>query len=296
MSSESYKTNFDFLGVKFTKEKQLPENYETFLNMITQIYQLNLFQNIDSHDLKFHFITGESKSEMIVTNKETYEQFISSNNENQIDVIISFKTNNSLNEKKDNEHKKSKKSKENDERCESFQKFVEQVVENAFEDAKKNLESLLCEKNLTNLQITNVTCNGCNCCPIKGFVYKCFVCEETQNFCEDCSAKHEHPMLREIDCEEELETRPDKFESYCKEVIQLERTKLQERIIKQINDIIPNSSTLPKVEKQRTTKCSGELCELKPIKGKVFHCVICANKSFCERCSGLHKHTMIIET
>ena len=295
MSSKSYKINFDFLGVTFTKEKQLPDNYETFLNMISQIYQLNLFQNLDSHDLEFHFTPEESQSEVIVTNKETYEQFNSSNSETQIDIKICFKTNDTLNKKKVHKRSESKDSEKNAEQYETFQKFVEQAVERAFEDAQKNIKLLLCEKNVTNLQITDVTCDECSCSPIKGYVYKCFVCEETQNFCEDCSAKHEHPMLREIDCEEELETRPDNFNSYCKEVIQLERKKLQERIIKQINDIIPNVSTLPKVEKERKVKCSGELCESKLIKGKVFYCVNCANTSFCERCSGLHKHPMIIE-
>ena len=295
MLSVSYKITFDFLGIKFTKETKLPENYETFLNIISQIYQLNLFQNIDSHDLEFHFTPETSKSETIISNKDSYEQFIASNTENNIDIIISFKTNETLNEGKYHELSASKESTKKDEQQETFQLFVEQVVENAFEDAKKNIELLLCAKNLTNLQITDVTCNECNCCPIQGCVYKCFVCEETQIFCEECSAKHDHPMLREIDYEKELETRPDSFTSYCKEVIQLERKKLQERIIKQTNELIQNDSTLSKEENESKSKCSGELCESKLIKGKVFHCVNCANTSFCERCSELHKHPMIIE-
>lgn len=283
------KITFNFMGVKFTKETKMPKDYHKFLHIISQIYLLDQMKNINVVNLNITYDTMN-------INEQTYEQFreIANNNstdEMEVQIELTNNNNNNTNtESNVSEYREALKL----EYPSSFETYVNTLLTTAFNEFKRNIETLICEEHITNLLITPTSCAECQAQPLLGYVYKCFVCNDNKTLCEKCSNNHEHPVLRQIDYrDDDNVSRPTTFDAYIKQVIQHEKQKLQDKLITELTNFTKHNPKKVQ-EKETNIKCNGN-CYSGNIKGRVYRCLTCVNKCFCERCSDTHDHVMLVD-
>ena len=286
----SKKITFNFMGVKFTKETKMPKDYQKFLHIISQIYLLDQMKNVNLLNLNITYDTMN-------VNEHSYEQFreiANNNSSDEMEVQIGFakgeEQNIKDNEANISEYREALKL----EYASSFETYLNSLITKAFNEFKRNVELLLCEEHLMNLLITQASCDECQAQPLLGYVYKCIVCDGDKTLCEKCSNNHEHPVLRQIDYrDDDNASRPQTFEAYIKQVIQHEKQKLQDKLITELTNFTKYNPRKAQ-EKETNIKCNGN-CYSGNIKGRIYRCLSCVNKCFCERCSDMHDHIMLVE-